>query len=175
MNAWMRTLNVNSFYFRYIVQLEIWSLVILPWLYLICFRKHEICICNFFHPSMFSSWKTNARLSFIVNIMTADDLNQCWHFNHWNPRNKLRWNFNQNTTIFIQENTFENVGCETVAILSCPQCFNSSLPSATYIRQWIWSALVQIMACRLFGAKPLSKPMLGYCHLHTKEQTSVKL
>ena len=33
------------------------------------------------------------------------------------------------------------------------------------------SALVQITACRLFGAKPLSKPILGYCQL---EQTSVK-
>ena len=35
---------------------------------------------------------------------------------------------------------------------------NSSLPAA-YIRQWTGSALVQIMACRLFGAKPLSKPI----------------
>ena len=39
---------------------------------------------------------------------------------------------------------------------------NSSPPSAAYMRQWIGSALVQIMAWRLFGAKPLSKPMLGY-------------
>ena len=39
---------------------------------------------------------------------------------------------------------------------------NSSPPRATYMRQWIKSALVQIMACRLLGAKPLSKPMLGY-------------
>ena len=38
---------------------------------------------------------------------------------------------------------------------------NSSPPSAAYMHQWIGSALVQIMACRLFGAKPLSKPMLG--------------
>ena len=30
-------------------------------------------------------------------------------------------------------------------------------PSAVYMRQWIGSALVQIMACRLFGTKPLSK------------------
>ena len=28
-------------------------------------------------------------------------------------------------------------------------------------------SLVQIMACRLFGAKPLSKPMLGYCELNS--------
>ena len=31
------------------------------------------------------------------------------------------------------------------------------------MRQWIGSALVQITACRLFGAKPLSETMLGYC------------
>ena len=43
-------------------------------------------------------------------------------------------------------------------------CINSSPPSAAYVRQWIGSALVQIMACRRFGAKPLSTPMLGYCH-----------
>ena len=27
------------------------------------------------------------------------------------------------------------------------------------------SALVQVMACRLFGAKPLPEPMLAYCQL----------
>ena len=26
------------------------------------------------------------------------------------------------------------------------------------------------MACRLFGAKPLSQPMLGYCQLNPQEQ-----
>ena len=42
---------------------------------------------------------------------------------------------------------------------------NSSPPSAEYMRQWIVSALVQIVACRLFGTMPLSKSMLGYCQL----------
>ena len=42
---------------------------------------------------------------------------------------------------------------------------NSSPPIVTYMRQWIRSALLQIMACHLFGAKPLSEPMLGYCQL----------
>ena len=41
----------------------------------------------------------------------------------------------------------------------------SSAPSAAYMRQWIGSALVQLMACRRLGAKPLSKPVLGYCFL----------
>ena len=40
----------------------------------------------------------------------------------------------------------------------CLHCINSSPPSATCMRQWMESALVQIMDCRLFGAKPLSKP-----------------
>ena len=39
---------------------------------------------------------------------------------------------------------------------------SSSAPGAAYIRLWIGSALLQIMACRLFSAMPLSKPMLGY-------------
>ena len=39
--------------------------------------------------------------------------------------------------------------------------------------QWIWSVLVKIMACRLFGTKLLSKPMLHYCQLDPWEQTSV--
>ena len=42
------------------------------------------------------------------------------------------------------------------------------------MRQWIRSALVQIMACRLFGAKPLSKPVLDYYQLGPQEPTAVK-
>ena len=39
---------------------------------------------------------------------------------------------------------------------------NSLRPSDAYMRCWTGSSLVQIMACRLFGAKPLSEPMLEY-------------
>ena len=42
---------------------------------------------------------------------------------------------------------------------------NSSPHIATYMRQWIGPALVQVMVCRIFGAKPLSKPVLGYYQL----------
>ena len=35
-----------------------------------------------------------------------------------NLRDKLQWNSNHNTKLFIQENVFENVICEMVAILS---------------------------------------------------------
>ena len=61
---------------------------------------------------------------------------------------------------------FENYTFKLVASLPSGQWVNSSPPSAAYMRQWIRSALVQIMACRLCGAKPLSEPMLEYCQSH---------
>ena len=41
---------------------------------------------------------------------------------------------------------------------------NSSPSSAVYMHGWTGSALVQVMACRQTGDKPLPKPMLIYCH-----------
>ena len=38
---------------------------------------------------------------------------------------------------------------------------NSTVLSAAYMRKWIESAFVEIMACHLFGAKPLSKVILA--------------
>ena len=52
---------------------------------------------------------------------------------------------------------------------------NSSPPSATYMRLWNGSSLVQIMDCRLDGTKPLSEPMLTYCQLEPREHISMKL
>ena len=34
----------------------------------------------------------------------------------WILENKLQWNFNRNSNIFIQENAFENVVCEMASI-----------------------------------------------------------
>ena len=41
-------------------------------------------------------------------------------------RKKSQWKFNQNKTVFIDENSFENVVGKTVAILSRPQCVNGN-------------------------------------------------
>ena len=46
--------------------------------------------------------------------------------------------------------------------LGLSQYFNSLRPSDAYMRQKTRPSLVQIMACRLFGAKPLSEPTLEY-------------
>ena len=63
-------------------------------------------------------------------------LNQWWNIVNWALRNKLQWNLNRNSYIFIQENAFENVSSKMVAILSWPQCVNlieDGLSSLTYV------------------------------------------
>ena len=51
---------------------------------------------------------------------------------------------------------------------------NSSPASAASMHQWTRPALVQVMACCLFGAKPLPELMLAFCQLDSWEQISVK-
>ena len=51
---------------------------------------------------------------------------------------------------------------------------NSSPPSAIYLCCWTGSALMQIMACRLFSAKSLPEPMPTCCQLNLYEQSTVK-
>ena len=105
-------------------------------------------------------------------------------------RNKLRWNVNQNSYIFIQENAFESGVCEMAAILSRPQCVNTlrlrqngrHFADDTYKRIFLKEnvrisikvslkfvpksaidnipALFQIMAWRRPGDKPLSEAMM---------------
>ena len=53
-------------------------------------------------------------------------------------------------------------------------CMNWSPLSAAYVRQWTGPSFGQVMACRLFGAKPLPEPMVVYCPLDSWEQASVK-
>ena len=70
--------------------------------------------------------------------------------------------FTQNLYIFISiYSTFTQI-LSTLIEKGHILAFNSSPPSVTYICQWTGSALVQIMACLLIGAKPLSKPVQGY-------------
>ena len=45
-------------------------------------------------------------------------LNQCCLIVDWTLRNKLQWNFYQNTKFFIHENALVNVLCEMAVILS---------------------------------------------------------
>ena len=93
-------------------------------------------------------------------------------------RNRLSWLINNMVAgdLATQESRASSV---TVMTQSSPdfsaKMVNSSPPNAAYMRQQTGSALVQVMACRLFGAKPLPERMLTYCQLDSWEQTSVKM
>ena len=50
--------------------------------------------------------------------MPSHYLTQCWVIVNWTLRNKLKWNYNQNTKFFIHENAFQDTVCEMAAILS---------------------------------------------------------
>ena len=65
-------------------------------------------------------------------------------------RNKLQWNFSQNSNIFIQENALENIVCEMVSILSRSQWVNSLAFDDVIWCYKTGSTSVQIMAwCQL--------------------------
>ena len=72
--------------------------------------------------------------------------------------------------------SFYDFGLTNLSILLIRAKFfvNSLRSSDAHMRQWIRSALVQIMACRLSYAKPLFKPILVCCHLAFREQMSMK-
>ena len=70
---------------------------------------------------------------------------------------------------FTSQRRFENIECKRNLVCDLHFTYfglNSSPPSATYImHQWTGSALVQEMACRHLGAKPLPEPMQIYCQM----------
>ena len=49
----------------------------------------------------------------------------CWNIVDLTLRNKLQWNLNRNSYIFIQENAYKNFIWKMAAILSWPQCVKS--------------------------------------------------
>ena len=63
-------------------------------------------------------------VSKLVGEKPSHYLNQFWNnvSVYWTLRNKLKWNLNQDSWIFIRENAFKNVVCEKAVILSRSQC-----------------------------------------------------
>ena len=62
----------------------------------------------------------------VTHICVSNLTIQCWIIINWTLRNKLQWNIHRNSNLFIQENAFESVVCETAVILSRPQCVKSN-------------------------------------------------
>ena len=71
------------------------------------------------------------RLWLVAYSAPSHCLNQCSIIVNWTPRNKIKWNINQNTKIFIHENASETIVCEMAAILSRGRCV-TFLPEASF-------------------------------------------
>ena len=77
-------------------------------------------------------------------------LNQCWLVVNWTLRNKLRWNLNQNTKLFVPQNESENI-VEMASILSTWRWLNWSnhawynLPIIRSRVKWCWLVRLQIL------------------------------
>ena len=74
-------------------------------------RVTHICVGNLTIIGSDNGLSPGRRQAIIWSI-----LNQCWIIVNWTLRNKLQWNFNRNSDIFIQENGFENVVCKMASI-----------------------------------------------------------
>ena len=68
------------------------------------------------------------RLWLVTYPLPSHCLNQCCFIFNGTLRNKLQWNFNQNTKLFIHENASENIVCEMASILSKERWVNGSRP-----------------------------------------------
>ena len=78
------------------------------------------------------------------------------------PRNKLQWNFNQNSIFFIQENTFENVVCEMAAILS----------RRRHVESLFWFDLSFYLHAGCDGVRNMSAPNVFSCCLWSLAERS---
>ena len=111
----------------------------------------------------------NSWLWCVMNFTTIDEKEQsylsCFYGNgrSISPVNLIRvfqkYRALKQTTALISVRQWNQWGF----LLTCSSNKNilkSSATSAAYMRQWTGSALIQMVACRLFVAKPFSEPML---------------
>ena len=68
-------------------------------------------------------------------------LHQCWLKVNWTIRNRIHWNTNQNSIIFIYENAFENVVWKMATILSRRQCVKQRVRSRSPIGLFRYSVI----------------------------------
>ena len=104
-------------------------------------------------------------------------LNQLWHIVNWTLGNKFQWNLNQYTIIFMQENAFDIVVCEMMAILSQPwyvnfiQLFSFFLGSKYLIENAVEVQPTDSLTLSLSGLR-----LTSLCHLdHMTTLTSLDL
>ena len=95
------------------------------------------------HPVL-KSWINSLRPS-DTWISPSHYLNQNWNIVNWTLRNKLPWNFHQNSYLFIKENAYENViyecrpFCLGLNVLTTVQCGCKLFKTVQPHQQHVWS------------------------------------
>ena len=118
---------------------------------------------NFIHKGVFSykrrgGWLSQFRFWHRKGIQFT-----VVHKRNRSEQNKLK---HLNTQLYLRNYSFERVRMATesrVIHFGIPLLFGMKPANDVYMRQYIRPLLVQIMACRLFGTKSSSEPMLAHC------------
>ena len=122
----------------------------------------------------------------VARSATSHHLKPCCHNANWNIENKFQWHLNQNSTILVYENKFQNVFCKYGGHFFRPKCVDifgrdkmaaifqmtvSNAPSWMNMFEFLfhWNlflgvdyipALDQTMAWHRPGDKPLTESMM---------------
>ena len=94
-------------------------------------------------PDLFNSLRPwdNWSESWLVHVIACactprrHHMNQCWLVVIWTLGNNFQSKFNQNRSIFIQENALKNVVCKMAAILFQSRCDNPYMACHMRIKQ----------------------------------------
>ena len=171
-----------------------WAMGCLSWG---IYTEHNAAYSVLYDWKHLSLWQQSCYLS------PSSDMARC-HFSNKGPRDSLTWRLSQSLLGIrawdsgrILEVIEEDIECWKVmiTIINYFDCLagliSFQLQAFDIHNSWFClthlalvphicvgelrqSVLVQVMACRLLGGKPLPEPMLIYCQLDLQEQTSVK-
>ena len=85
----------------------------------------------------------------VANSAPSHYLNQYWVIVSWTLRNKLQWNFDQNTKTFIREITSQIIVCEMAVILSRWDELKGKRGKQNKLKFWSSEITSQIIVCEM--------------------------
>ena len=105
---------------------------------------------------------------YLINIFLFTSANSCC-FNPIHPSSLVEVRLDADYTVSVKLHSTQHILIFICGITGSENTWmiNSPMPNDAYMCHWPRPSLVQIMACRLFGTKSLSEPMmvsfLEYC------------
>ena len=130
--------NINTWFKRMILQTKVKLSTFYRTIFLLKKKEIRPVMTAFLTPlplvphiCISESGQHRFRWWLVTYLAPSHYLNQCWVIANWTLRNKLQWNFDQNTKLFIHKNAFENIVCNKEAILLRGSWVNPFLLTST--------------------------------------------